>query len=452
MNIVDSYSLMRSRISRESHQSSQARISRRLVDGFRRAVSPCTVESVPLPGACADLRLPHIVQSSPRFLPLLGGPEIDISTIVSWLKEYRYSVLSNALRDVPTRETLSDNCEVWRVPPEDPFLSSGHEQEPWKWRLLKAAVAELFRNREKTRLLGGLRPDLIHVRDIDGWNLLRMDNLLRTKFFQIWARQLASFARFGTKLLLTKHFQFNPRVTPGNFLAFEAFLLEQFEFVQCVDRHIFVRVQETQPQAKVWFTPVYVDTELFSPQPWCENEGLVIGYAGRHDTDKGTDMILELIRSAPPGIEFEIALSGNTQEIQDFGSRLPKSSERKVSIRANVPHEELPRFFGRIDLLVNPVAVEGISRVTLEAMACGRPVVMTGKGNRHPVIHAQTGYLVESGASAFLELISQLPNAREELRKLGFRARSIVETEYGVQLAMERQREVYETVLSSESN
>jgi len=305
---------------------------------------------------------PLIVQFSPRFLPLLGGPEIDIYTIMTKLKQYRYSVVANSLAGVARYEVLDGNCDVWRVAPDDPFLSPRDGRAPWKLRVFYGSIAEIQRQHAKVRLIRDLKPDLVHVRDIDGWNLLKIDNLLRTRFFEMWARQFASFKSLGCRLLLTKHYSFPPERTPPNYVSLENYLLGQFHFVQCVDRHIFADTvaRLSSSGAQVWFTPVYVDTELFQPQPWTNGEDLVVGYVGRHDSDKGTKLVATLANQAQKGIAFEVALSGSRGDINHFKGLLSVDGKKRTAIHENVAHDLLPKFFQNVDVLLNPVETEGI--------------------------------------------------------------------------------------------
>ena len=394
---------------------------------------------------------PLIVQFSPRFLPLLGGPEIDISTIITKLNNYRYSIVANSLTGIARYEILAGNCDVWRVAPDDPFLSSQNGRAPWKLRVLYGSIAEIQRQRAKIRLIRMLKPDLVHVRDIDGWNLLRIDNLLRTRFFEKWARQFASFKSLGCRLLLTKHYSFPAKRSPPNYLSLENYLLGQFDFVQCVDRHIFAETLSklSHAGARVWFTPVYVDTELFRPQPWRDGKNLVVGYVGRHDSDKGTNLFATLANQSMEGIDFEVALSGSNREINDFKALLSVNGKKNTTIHENVAHDLLPKFFQNVDVLLNRVETEGISRATLEAMACGRPVIMTRLGDRRPVEDGRTGFLVESDPESVSHLLKDLREDRDNLMDLGRRAREIVHKTYGASASMARQQAVYETVLRS---
>jgi len=392
------------------------------------------------------MKLPHIVQFSPRFLPLLGGPEIDISTIISRLDEFRFSVVSNALQSVARYEEIGPRSAIWRVGPVDPFLSSQSKDESWKWKVLRASISDLTRHKAKLRLINRLKPDLVHVRDIDGWHFLKIDNMLGLRLFYSLAKRIASFQDLGVPLLLTKHYLHPPGAVPRNYIDLEDFLLRQFSFMQCVDRHIFsemnARLEGTD--ARVWFTPVYVDTSRFTLLPWDPHDGIVVGYIGRHDVDKGTGLLARLVAEAPPWIRFIVAISGTSREIVEFRNLVRGG---RIEVHENVPHNELPKIIQRFDILLNPVATEGISRVALEAMACGRPVIMTKLGNRHPVIDGETGFLCTPQPEVLLEVLTTLKNSRQQLAEFGVRARQIVMKEYNADQAMKKQAEIYESVL-----
>jgi len=201
--------------------------------------------------------------------------------------------------------------------------------------------------------------------------------------------------------------------------------------------------------ASVWFTPVYVDTEVFRPKPWSYRKGLIVGYVGRHDSDKGTNLVARLANQVADGVAFEVALSGSRREINDFKSLLSRAGEARMTIHENIPHDLLPEFFQNIDVLLNPVETEGVSRATLEAMACGRPVIMTPLGDRWPVEPGRTGFLVQSDRESMLRFLDDLCENRESVVELGRRACEIVRETYAMPTAMARQRAVYEAVLQS---
>jgi len=72
----------------------------------------------------------------------------------------------------------------------------------------------------------------------------------------------------------------------------------------------------------------------------------------------------------------------------------------KVMFTGWVPHEELPKYLNDIKLYVLPSYSEGLPKATLEAMACGTPVLVTPVGGIPDVIKdGKTGFITEDNSS-----------------------------------------------------
>ncbi|MFB6208396.1 MAG: glycosyltransferase [Candidatus Nanohaloarchaea archaeon] len=117
--------------------------------------------------------------------------------------------------------------------------------------------------------------------------------------------------------------------------------------------------------------PVGVDTEFFSPTESfldeLEPERPLVGYSGRVSMEKNVDQVVEMAG------EFE-----GTVIIVGEG---PKREELEASAPGNVvfmeflPREELPGFYSGLDVFVTASTGDTLGLSTLEANACGTPVV-----------------------------------------------------------------------------
>jgi glycosyltransferase involved in cell wall biosynthesis len=128
-------------------------------------------------------------------------------------------------------------------------------------------------------------------------------------------------------------------------------------------------------------------------------------YAGKISLGKGTPMFLESlgsVRVAVPGVRFVIAGKGEL--------RAPAAPD--VHVLGSIPQPELFALYRAADVVVVPsIWPEPLSRVLLEAMQLGRPVVATAVGGTPEVVeHGVTGLLVprrdpEALAKAMTELL-----------------------------------------------
>ena len=140
----------------------------------------------------------------------------------------------------------------------------------------------------------------------------------------------------------------------------------------------------------------------------------VVLYAGKLSAGKGTPVLLEAldrIAAAVPGVRFVLAGKG--------GMAIPTRPD--LHVLGVLPQPELFALYRAADVVVVPsVWPEPLSRVLLEAMRIGRPVVATAVGGTPDAVeHGVTGLLVprqdpEALAKAVIELLLD-PERRERM-------------------------------------
>ncbi len=147
-----------------------------------------------------------------------------------------------------------------------------------------------------------------------------------------------------------------------------------------------------------------VERDIFHPgrrdPMWRQSWGIaedvpVIAFLGRLVMEKGLDVFadtIDLLRRR--GVPHQVVVIGEGPAGDWFESRLPHA--KFVGFQGG---ENLARALASCDMLFNPSVTETFGNVTLEAMACGLPVVAArATGSASIVKHGQTGYLVEPGS------------------------------------------------------
>ena len=110
--------------------------------------------------------------------------------------------------------------------------------------------------------------------------------------------------------------------------------------------------------------------------------------------------------------------------------------EKNILIKNPVEHHELPAFYQAADVFVlyskavyeQMYQEEGFGRTSIEAAACGLPVVVSDTGGQpETVIHEQTGYIVPAGNGVALsERILTLLIDKKLAHEMGERGREFV--------------------------
>jgi glycosyltransferase involved in cell wall biosynthesis len=118
----------------------------------------------------------------------------------------------------------------------------------------------------------------------------------------------------------------------------------------------------------------------------------------------GVDIFLRALASL--SVEHKLGIIGGTgplgNELQNQARRA--GLENVVRFVGHIPEEQLPLYYQAADLFVLPTrAHEGFGLVTVEALACGTPVVATPVGASPEILaHLEASLLSESASAEAL--------------------------------------------------
>lgn len=118
---------------------------------------------------------------------------------------------------------------------------------------------------------------------------------------------------------------------------------------------------------------------------------LSVGY---WDAVKGWDILmLAFSRLVGEGYSANLVLCGDSNpEIRAFAVRL--RIEDRVRVTGRVPREEMITQMAACDCYVMPSRVETFGIASIEALACGKPVIMTTTDAAHAIITPDNGVVV----------------------------------------------------------
>ena len=172
--------------------------------------------------------------------------------------------------------------------------------------------------------------------------------------------------------------------------------------------------------------------------------GMQLAFIGRHDRQKGLDVLLDTIRRHPlPDIHFHIVgepvLAGGGSA--DIGAR------NNVTFHGWLDRAQTMALLCDVDAVVMPSRWEAFGLVAIEAMRAGVAVIGSNRGALPEVIRDGVGgYVFDlDDAGALGRLLNELDP--RELRRLGASARSLWEREYVADRMNQLVHQSYEEVL-----
>jgi glycosyltransferase involved in cell wall biosynthesis len=171
-----------------------------------------------------------------------------------------------------------------------------------------------------------------------------------------------------------------------------------------------------------------VDTARFATAGPRRPDGrLVLLLSARIAPRKQQDLMIRVLaRLVSQGIDARLVLAGRAHSSQlGYLEGLLAEVERlglteRVDIRQDLSHDDMPAVYADCDVVVQPSRTEGLGLAALEAMAAGRPVVVSDTvGLREVVVDGVSGRLVapddEQGWADVLAELFRDPEARAGL-------------------------------------
>ena len=198
----------------------------------------------------------------------------------------------------------------------------------------------------------------------------------------------------------------------------------------------------------ILFNGVDVEKYEFKYQKYNFNQGLRIVSIGRLVYMKNIQSVITALNYLDNDIQYTIVGTG------PFETKLRKISAKynlKINFLGNIFNDEIPNILVDNDLIIIPQLYgSGISKVMLEAMACGT-IVIGSKIEPHEILikHQESGYLCGFKAKHIKETIQEVISTNHDaLARISLNARKIVEQKYSMQSMINKEDLIYESILS----
>lgn len=279
------------------------------------------------------------------------------------------------------------------------------------------------------RMIREFKPEIVHIQDhypvcgialsqaraqhipAVGTNHFLPENIL--PFLTNYPRLQNFFARPMWVMMLAVFNRLNKAVTPSKVAA---------DILRTQDIHV-----------PVFAISNGIDTSRFRPDPEADRAGIrrkyglspdlpLLLYVGRLDHEKRLDVLVDAF-SRLPRSDVQLAIAGfGIYETALRRQVQAKGIQDRVVFTGYVPPEDLPSLYNSADLFIMPSPEELQSIASLEAIACGKPVLAANaRALPELVAHGVNGYLFRPNdsqdAAHWMEEFLQSPNCWEEMGK-----------------------------------
>jgi glycosyltransferase involved in cell wall biosynthesis len=178
-------------------------------------------------------------------------------------------------------------------------------------------------------------------------------------------------------------------------------------------------------------------------------ESVVLGSSGRIEIVKRYDLLLRAFSSVHgqhPETRLIIAGDGTLRPILEALANELGIAEAVIWTGFR---KDVPRLLAAMDIYVNSSVNEGLSLSILEAMAAGKPVIITDVGGAREVVeHGDTGLLIPPGsADVIAKSIMVMLEDPSETTRIAAAGRKSVLREFGLERMLEGYGKIYETLV-----
>lgn len=189
-----------------------------------------------------------------------------------------------------------------------------------------------------------------------------------------------------------------------------------------------------------------VDTKFFCPaaegKPPLRNRPVRLLFAGNLIRRKGADMLVPILQKLGDGYELWYTSGLRTADVL-------KGTPRTRPL-GKLTQEQMREAYRNVDILVAPTRLEGLSRVILEALACGTPVVASNSASLPEAVDEKvTGRLCPvDDVAAFAAAIRDMSSNPDCLIEMGRQARVTAEKRFRIDRMVEEYAMLFEGLVA----
>ena len=190
--------------------------------------------------------------------------------------------------------------------------------------------------------------------------------------------------------------------------------------------------------------PNFVSTQVFRPQSGARKSSKTFKllFVGNLSKRKGADLLMPIMKQL--GNRFELRFTTGLR-----GGCLREVVPNMISIGKLNTDEDLVAAYQDCDALLFPSRLEGLPIAPLEAMACGKPIIVANVSSLpEVVVDGVTGILCEpNDVGEFVAACQQLANSPDKQKQFGAAARQRAEEIFSEEVIVPRYISLYQRLV-----
>jgi len=198
-------------------------------------------------------------------------------------------------------------------------------------------------------------------------------------------------------------------------------------------------------ESKFRVVPNYVDIDLFKPPTDKIEAKYELVYVGRSGYQKNLLSFLEAVKILNKS--HRLLLIGSCADDNQLKIFADKHN-LNVSFKANIAHEEIPKWLSASRCFVLPSLYEGHPKVLLEAMSCELPCIGTNvQGIREVIKDGKTGILCDTTPKGMAQAMDSVLTDEPLRNELGKNARRYILENLSFDNILQKEIDVLEEVI-----
>lgn len=288
------------------------------------------------------------------------------------------------------------------------------------------------------KLIREFQPDILHAHYASSYGLIAARTNFHPLIISTWGSDVFSF---------------------GNNALGKAILKYNFKKADRILSTSYVMREQTQlfTKKKIDITPFGVDTNVFLPArqvaPFFPEYSFIFGQVKSMETIYGVDILIRafyllLLKGYD---QIRLLLVGSGSKMNEYETLcIELHIQHFVHFAGRINHAGIPQYNQYIDVLVNPSKMESFGVSVLEAMASGKPVIVSSVGGLKEIVkNGETGLYTNPDSAQELADKMELLLQNDELRqRLGNNARNEVLDKYSWKKSIEIMVDIYHQVIN----